>query len=1001
MTGLPRSAPPVNCIVRDVSRGAAAGRSYHVPVSGSAGVVPFVGRTSELAALRERLRGATLGLASITIVEGEPGIGKTRLLDEVLSRAGALGVTVLRASGHEMERNRPFGMMVDALGIAASSTDDGRATVAGLLWGGTALAADVAAALTGRSALQYRALEAVLALVDSCATAAPMVLVMEDLQWADPSTLLTLHTLRSRLPRVPVTVLATRRPSPKSDALEQVVAGLQSDGGGRIVLGPLGPDDTDALTASVVGATPGASLQAQLIRTNGNPFYVIELLRAFADDGAFHLSDGHAEVGGAGLPPDLRLTLLRRLSYLSSSALEALRMAAVLGTSFDVAHLSIVSAGSAIDLVAPLSEAMAAGVLEETGARLAFRHDLLREALYLDLAAPLRASLHLQVGRALAAAGVNAVLVAEHLALGATTGDGQAVAWLHDAARLTMPQAPGSAVDLLGRALEIAGHQDHARYGLLVDLATASLWSGRITEAEALCRETLAVAGDSASQTALRLGLIQALLAQGKTMAAFTEIQAAIGAAELTGSASAQLGAWVAFGQILTNNLVAGAAAAAAAVDRATSANDDLAVCMALSARSLLASYEHRLVDAIADARAAVDRAHRSPDRTASQLHSHMFLAIALTEADQFTEAASAIRTGRQLSQDVGSDWNLPFYHWTSAALCFFAGDWDDAIAEAETGLLLAREVQSHFGEVGMNCMLSLISSHRNDLRGARQLLARARADLAATGPQHHSDWVGWLEAKVAERAGDDGAALVALGRAWESCAGQGLAWDLPILGPDLVRLCRRTGDTDRARSVTVGVEQVASRAVTPSTRGAALWCRGLVDDDTDVLVEAVTVLRAGPRPLERSLAAEDAAGALARAGRTDEAVAFLDEALDGFTRLHAGQDVARANAGLRELGVSRGRAGPRAGRSQPGWGSLTPTESSVVSLVAEGLANREVADRLYVSHRTVETHLRHVFDKLGVTSRRQLRDQALRRAVAVPDPRTRPTTPARDRAKR
>ena len=145
-------------------------------------------------------------------------------------------------------------------------------------------------------------------------------------------------------------------------------------------------------------------------------------------------------------------------------------MAAVLGTEFDVAHLSVVSASSAIDLVAPLSEALAAGVLKEVGTRLAFRHDLLREALYLDLAAPLRASLHLQVGRALAAAGVNAVLVAEHLALGATPGDSQAVAWLHDAARQTMPQAPGSAIELLGRALEIAGSQEHLRHALLVDL---------------------------------------------------------------------------------------------------------------------------------------------------------------------------------------------------------------------------------------------------------------------------------------------------------------------------------------------------------------------------------------------------------------------------------------------------------------------------------------------------------------------------------------------------
>lgn len=966
---------------------------------GTAVVVPFVGRAAELAAVEECVRSASRGNGASAVVEGEAGIGKSRLLDEGLSVATELGVSVLRAACHELERNRPFGVLADALAIGAASQDGERASIAHLLWGSDVAVADavVASALTGRSALQYRALESVLALVERLAAAGPLALVLEDLQWADPSTLLAVHTIHRRLSDLAVAIVVTRRLSPSNDGLEHVAAELQSDGGCRIVLGPLDEAEVEAVATSVVGVHPGSGLRAQLERTRGNPLYLIELLRAFADEGTLQVREGLAEVAGGGLPPDLRLTLLRRLSYLSVPALDALRLAAILGTIFDVAHLSQIGAGSAVDLVAPLREALEAGVLEESGNRLAFRHDLIREALYRDLPEPLRASLHRQVGQSLAEAGVAPLIVAEHLALGALPGDGEAVRWLLGAARATMAQAPGSAVELLDRALEIVAAHDPVRPALLVDMVTARLWSGGIVEAEKLSREALAIVREPADQTALRLSLIQSLLSQGKTMEAFGEIQSALAATELTGSAGAQLSAWIAFGHVLTNNLAAGAAAANAALEGARKADDDLAVCMALCARSLLACYELRLTDAIADATAAIERAQRSVDRTASQLHSHMFLAAALIEADQFEEAASAIRVGRHLSDEIGSDWNLPFYHWTAAVANFFAGNWDDAMAEAETGLLLAQEVQSRFGEVGVRCVLSAIAWHRNDLSRAQVLLAQAEAELAVSGPQHRAEWVLWLEALVFESADNDAAALAALGRAWETCVDLGLAWDIPLLGPDLARLCRRAGDRDRARSVAETVEAVAARTGTVSSRGAALRCRGLADDDPVVLGEAVSVLRGGSRPLEGALAAEDAAASLARAGRREEAVEFFEAALSGLERLGAARDVARVTAGLRGLGVRRGRRGGRTGRPAIGWDSLTPTESAVVVLVAEGLANREVADRLYVSHRTVETHLRHVFDKLGVASRRQLKDQAVRRATSSPGRPAGPTSPSGD----
>ena len=133
------------------------------------------------------------------------------------------------------------------------------------------------------------------------------------------------------------------------------------------------------------------------------------------------------------------------------------------------------------------------------------------------------------------------------------------------------------------------------------------------------------------------------------------------------------------------------------------------------------------------------------------------------------------------------------------------------------------------------------------------------------------------------------------------------------------------------------------------------------------------------PRPLELALAAEDAAAAHARHGDPTAAATLLDQALAGYQHLDAARDSARVEAGLRELGIRRGRRGPRR-RPQLGWDGLTPTERRVVDLVTEGLTNPQIGERLFVSRRTVQTHLAHVFTKLGLSSRTQLAAEATRR---------------------
>ena len=206
------------------------------------------------------------------------------------------------------------------------------------------------------------------------------------------------------------------------------------------------------------------------------------------------------------------------------------------------------------------------------------------------------------------------------------------------------------------------------------------------------------------------------------------------------------------------------------------------------------------------------------------------------------------------------------------------------------------------------------------------------------------------------------------------------------MLGPDLIRLALATGDAERARAVAAAVAGLAGRNQVPSLAAAALRCRGLADDDPETLAAAARACQPGTRPLELAGACEEAGAAYARQGDPDRARPLLEQALAIYERLDAGRDLARAEAVLRGAGLRRGRRGPR-GRPQSGWASLTPAEHAVADLVADGLTNPQIGDRLYISRRTVHTHLVHVFAKLDIASRAQLAAQVTRHRLQEPSP--------------
>ncbi len=214
-------------------------------------------------------------------------------------------------------------------------------------------------------------------------------------------------------------------------------------------------DAVSGVAAELAGGHPGPGLLAQVQRAMGNPLFIGELIGSLRDEGVLDVVDGQAEVADGGVAPTLRLTILRRLSVLSDETLDVLRLASILGRSFTVANLSVVVRRSVLELLPALDEAVSAGVLGEAGDHLAFRHDLIREAVYEDLPLAVRKGLHRDAGRALADAAAPLSAVAAQLVLGASAGDREAAAWLRRAGQEAALRSPGVAVELLERALAL------------------------------------------------------------------------------------------------------------------------------------------------------------------------------------------------------------------------------------------------------------------------------------------------------------------------------------------------------------------------------------------------------------------------------------------------------------------------------------------------------------------------------------------------------------------
>jgi len=923
--------------------------------------VVLVGRHSELAGLRKTVKGLVAGVGRAVLVEGDPGIGKSTVVRAIADEAAAAGCQVFWAHCDELSQSFSLVPLLDALGIREVSEDDRRAAIARLMRGDPN-------EVSG-SDLVTSASERLLSLVDELCVAGPVVLVVDDLQWSDPATVLVWGRLARSVEQVPLLLVGITRAVPRRDdlvALRRMVGGQH-----RIRLGALPEHDVTQLVTVAVGGPPGEKLSALSAGAAGNPLYLTELCDELARSGRLTREGDWVELAERGAPvrpTPLSVAVAGRLGFVSEPTREVLHTAALLGVDFSVTELAVVSGRRVPDLVPALDEAIAAGVLEDEVLGLAFRHPMIRDALYDGVPAAVRAAWHADAGKALAAGGSRVDRVARQLLVAieasdhaAGLDDGWLAGWLTSAAPQLIGRAPQAVVPLLRAAA--GGHNSTPALSAL--LAEALYRTGDAASAERVAAEALASVDDLDLLVGLHWTLAQCLSVQGRSAECVGTLETALATPGLDAKHRARLLALTARAHRTHGDVDTARRLATRALDEASAVGDRWATGWALAVLTLVQVMRGEHVEALPLFDKAMAVAAGDPELADLSLLLGINHAAVLGELDRYEEAIAAAQDVWRLADEAGNVLRISQAQSVLGELLFDTGRWDDALADVAHVDGQLGPSRNPVVECVGHGIAATIRLHRGDANALRDL-ATAAPYAAMIG----SRVVGPLamaRSLEREQAGADAEALAVLTDAL--AAGAEELQETEDLLADTVRLAMAAGEKEVADTALARAEELARGSDAPRRLAAAKHCRGLLENDPGELALAAEGYRTAGRPLPRAQALEAAGIALADAGNLLAARKYFTEAFDGYTALGATWDLARLQARFRAHGIRRGPSSTHR-RARTGWDSLTQTEVKIAGLVARGMSNPSIAAELFLSRRTVQTHVSHILAKLGLHSR-------------------------------
>jgi DNA-binding CsgD family transcriptional regulator len=922
---------------------------------------PIRGRTAQLDTLERQLKRARSGTASIVVIEGGAGLGKTALLRAAVDIA----------AGHEFRA-----------GLGTADTMDGAVDLApvyeALFDGDTPLLDRTALGDIHTSPRQrFWLLRDIETLLEKAAQDTPLLICLDDLQWADSGTIAALRSLPPRMLDLPIMWAVATRPEQGSVRVRSVVRELLAAGAERLPLEPLSQDAVEQIVVDILGAPGDENLLRTAGRIHANPFLLVEFLRGLKEEGLVVEQAGRAAMIDDRLPGRLSDDMRKRLSRVPAPADHVATCASSLGRRFSVTDLATLSGLSVGQLAPPLRELIQADILVESGERLAFAHDLIRGAVRVSLPVAVRRALDRKGAEVLLARGAPSVEVATQLAASADPGDDVAIAALLNAADALSTTDPAASADLAERALRLTAPR-HPLRGPIVSRRAVSLFAAGLCEeakrfADTALRRTL----PPEQEAEVRLGIAR-MYSLSPDLRADTARQAL----ELP-RVGADTRGWLA--GVLFHSLVVGG-------------RTDEARLMAARLREIAnagtgregrftfelahAGLTYQLLRLESAVREAENAARTGTEQDGNLRILRYFQCWALVGADRFDEASEILEDSISDAQRDHQSWALRIFESWKGVLRAQTGRLPDAAAMLDGKFSPgdARLVVGVIDAVGL-AGLGRVRIHLGDERGAREVadMCRVVMDTSAPGPRRHAAWF------LASYAMAGGHHLEA--HRWLQALGETERLSIfPLFPhdvadePELVRIAIAAGDDELvAQALHIAARRQRLNPGLRSAAAIAAHVRGLATRGAADLKEAVDQLRSVTRPIALASALEDLGRVRVADGATDEAIKALSEALGIYLAIGASWDAARVRGRLRQLGVRRrvvSHAGPRTG-----WAALTPAELQVARLVTQGKTNRETAEQLFVSPHTVNAHLRRIFEKTGVRSRVELTRAAAKRA--------------------
>ncbi|MFF5920857.1 helix-turn-helix transcriptional regulator [Streptomyces flavochromogenes] len=908
---------------------------------------PLRGRDAELAFIEARLDALDRGEGGIIRVEGPVGIGRSRILVEAAAAARRRGTRVFEGTADPDEHFVPLGPFLD-----------------GVLGGNEPLSGVVRLRdLATTPGQRFWLLQELGDRLRETVRNGPLLVVLDDLQWCDDLTLLTFHTLAAGLSSHAILWLVAVRGGNVPSGVRTTLDRIRQAGAHELALGALGDRATAQITEDVLGAAPDPEVLSVARRAEGVPQLLVELLGSWRADGAVTIENGMAGLSAGPPTPRVLPSVERRLDQLSAEARELVRTAAGVGGPVTVGQLAELLGRSPAVLVTALQESLDADLLAESGDRLAFRHDLIREAVGAGLPLPFQAaeppwgSAVSSVERPGPSAGTAGRDAAEADRLRA------------EAAEL-VSTAPGPAAERSLKALELTSADAPERPRVIAETIPLLWQTGRAAQARELGAAALAAGGLGPEDEAL----IRLALARLAVQFDFSEaVRQARAGAELPGisaTARGRLLAMLAVGLSMSGEHAAAEQVAAEAWETAAAAGDRTAEATLTTVRSAVSFHRMDLTEAFRQAERSAALADALGVSTSLWVPEALWHALLSNTTGRTAEALAVAEEGIRITREQGRTAATRMWLMTRTRVLLETGRLSDARADAEAASPATGDPgPGNLADVTLRYVMLRVALHTDDRQTAEAYAAEARRMRSDGAPvvRHFGTWMLALMADFADRPDRAMAELdeVMTSPAADRPAYAGLID--PADAPVLVRMALRAGRHERAaQAVALAEKRAVLNPGFAFLAATAAHARGLLDNDLAPLVRAVRLYEDCPRVLARASALEDAGRKLATTRRS-EAVPYFETALALYARSGAVRDVARVRRRLRAAGVRRR---PSAAGLSDAWPELTAAELRVVRPVARGLTNQQVAERLSLSPHTVSSHLRRAFTKLDVTSR-------------------------------